>query len=126
MGIRFEVKEKVSCLDYFCVARAILEIVAEKIGIEINTKIEREIEEELGKLLEEGQFGGVVTFKLHGLKIDIYSVRFDILSCDLDGCTGYLTATVDVEALGNNDIVKQVVKKLLRDIGADKYVKICE
>jgi hypothetical protein len=44
----------------------------------------------------------------------------------LDGCTGYLTATVDVEAVGNDRIVKQVVEKLLRDIGADKYVKICE
>ena len=125
MGIRLEVKEKVSCLDYLCLARAILEIAIEKIGIEINTKIEREIEEELEKLLEEGQFD-CVTFKLHGLKIDIYSIRFDILSCDLDGCTGYLTATVDVEAVGNDGIVKQVVEKLLRDIGADKYVKICE
>ena len=126
MGIRLEVKEKVSCLDFLCVARAILEIAVEKIGIEINTETEKEIEEELGKLLEEGQYDGVVTFKLHDLKIDIYSVRFDILSCDLDGCTGYLTATVDVEAVGNGSSIKQVVKKLLRDIGADEYVKICE
>jgi hypothetical protein len=44
----------------------------------------------------------------------------------LDGCTGYLTATVDVEAVGNGSSIKQVVKKLLRDIGADEYVKICE
>jgi hypothetical protein len=39
---------------------------------------------------------------------------------------GQLTATVDVEAVGNGNSIKQVVKKLLRDIGADKYVKICE
>jgi hypothetical protein len=128
MGLRFEIREKIACQDVFCLARAVLETTAGNIGIKVNTEIEKKIEEELGKLLENKRhFDGIFTFRLHDLKIDIYDVKFDIMYCNLEeGCVGYLTTIIEIEATHNTDSLKQVVKKLLRNIGADKYVRICE
>ncbi len=122
MGIRLEVKEKVTCLDYFCIAQAALEAVLEKIGVKI-AQIEgvKKLAELINRHSEDYTFY-VPLDNANSLKITIYNVEYDVIECQLEGCEGYLSVEFEVDGDDNN--IKQVIKKLLRDIGAD--VKICE
>lgn len=122
MDIQLEVKEKVMCLDYFCVAQAALEAILEKIGV--GAKIQTDNVKELAELINNDffeEYTFYVPYNTSTLKITIYSVRYDVIECQLEGCEGYLS--VEFEVSGDSNI-KEVIRKLLRDIGAD--VKICE
>ncbi len=121
MGIQLEVKEKVTCLDYFCVAQAALEAILEKIGVKmVQIDNVKEIVELINNHFEEYTF--YVPYNANSLKITIYNVEYDVVECQLEGCKGYLSVEFEVD--GDDNSIKQIIKKLLRDLGAD--VKICE
>jgi len=126
MGLWLEVKEKVTCLDEYCVARAVLEATLEKIDIKINTQIEKMIEEHVEKLAElaDRRYDEPYTFTIGHLKINVYDITFDTIECHLEGCEGYVTASIELE--GNIDTMREIAKAMIRNMGIDKYVKICE
>jgi hypothetical protein len=116
------VKEKVMCLDYFCVAQAALEAVLEKIGIGakmVQTDNVKELAELVNNDFEEYTF---YPYNTNTLKITIYNVKYDVIECQLESCEGYLSVEFEVSSDDSN--IKEVIRKLFRDIGAD--VKICE
>jgi len=85
------------------------------------------------KKLELVETGDIyfTSFTVDGLQITIRDIYYDWNTddCDyLDICAGAVTVRFKVN--GETDkmkqIAKQIVMKLLKDIGADKYVKICE
>ncbi len=121
MGIQLEVIEKVTCLDYFCVAQVALEAILEKIGV----KMVQIDSKELVKLINNDDFEEYVfyvPYNTNSLKITIYNIKYDVIECLLEGCEGYLSVEFEVD--GDDSSIKQIIKKLLKDIGAD--VKICE
>jgi len=99
MGLWLEVKEKVICLDNECLARAVLEATLEKIG-KINTQTEKMIEEHverLGKLISDKRYDDPYTFTMGHLKISVYDIKFDVIECHLEGCEGYVVASIHLE-----------------------------
>jgi len=128
MGLWLEIKEKTMCLDERCVAQAVVESALEKIGIKIHAQTE--IEEhatKLVELIEERHFDEPYTFTITTpghLKISVYDITYDVIECHLEGCEGYVTASVEVE--GDIDTMREIAKAMIRNMGIDKYVKICE
>jgi hypothetical protein len=125
MGLWLEVKEKVMCQDSECLARAVLETALEKIG-KINTQMEKMIEdhvEMLGKLISDRRYADPYTFTMGHLKISVYDIEFDVVECHLEGCKGYVAASIHLESDINT--MREVAKAIIRNMGIDKYVK-CE
>jgi len=125
MGLWLEVKEKVMCHDGDCIARAVLEAALEKIG-KINTQTEKMIEEHverLGKLISDRRYDDPYTFTMGHLKISVYDIEFDVVECHLEGCEGYVAASIHLESDINT--MREVAKAIIRNMGIDKYVK-CE
>ena len=125
MGLQLEVRERILCPDYYCVVHAALEAVLQKIGI---TQIE-EVEEHVKKLAElitdEGYLDDEYTFTVfRELEVTIYRINYEVDECYPEGCEGSLTVKFEVN--GDTGSIKQIVKNLLKEIGADMYVKICE
>jgi hypothetical protein len=126
MGLWLEVKEKVMCHDSECLARAILEIAFEKVGIKIDTETEKMIEEHverLGKLISDRRYDDPYTFTMGHLKISVYDIKFDVVECHLEGCEGYVAASINLD--GNINTMREIAKAIIRSMGIDKYVK-CE
>jgi hypothetical protein len=122
MGLWLEVKEKAICLDNYCVARTAIESVLEKVGV-LNTQVEKTVEEhveKLGKLIDGDD---PYTFTMENLKISIYDIVFDVVECHLEGCEGYVVASIHVE--GDINTMRKIVKTIMKNMGIDKYVK-CE
>ncbi len=127
MGLWLEVKEKVTCPDNKCLAQSILETVLEKIGLDAQN-----IEEHVKKLAEliSGDIDGYIddldyTFEVKNLKISIYGMKFDVVECRLkEGCDGYIVASVEVES--DASTMREIAKTIIKNMGIDKYVKICE
>jgi len=127
MGLWLEIKEKTMCLDERCVAQAVVESALEKIGIKINAQTVEEHATKLVELIEERHFDEPYTFTIPTpghLKISVYDITFDVIECHLEGCEGYVTASVELE--GNLDTLREIAKVIIRKMGLDKYVKICE
>jgi hypothetical protein len=125
MGLWLEVKEKVMCQDSECLARAVLEAALEKIG-KINTQTEKLIEEHverLGKLISDRRYDDPYTFTMGHLKINVYDIEFDVVECHLEGCEGYVVASIHLESDINT--MREVATAIIRNMGIDKYVK-CE
>jgi hypothetical protein len=126
MGIQLQVREKVICLDLFCVARGAIEATLEKIGININ-QIEKTIEEHVEKLAqllnEEIDDSYTFTVPFGNLKITVHNIQYDVTECYVEGCEGYVTAITEVEA--DVDTMRKIVKTMMKNMGIDKYVK-CE
>jgi len=62
-----------------------------------------------------------------GIEITIRDIYYDWNTddCDyLDNCSGAITVKFEID--GDLKQMKQIVMKLLKRIGADRYVKICE
>jgi hypothetical protein len=124
MGIWLEVKEKVMCLDLLCVARAVIEITLEKIGIKVDKETEKVLEEHVEKLAELADGNDdPYTFTVGHLNITVYDVTFDVTECHLEGCEGYVVASVEVE--GDINTMREIAKAIIRNMGIDRYVK-CE
>ncbi len=123
MGLWLEVKEKVICLDNECLARAILEAVLEKIGILDAQKMIEEHVKKLGELISDDMYDDY-TFEVKNLKINIYDVEFNVLECHLEGCEGYVVASIELE--GDSNTMREIAKTIIKNMGIDKYVKICE
>jgi hypothetical protein len=125
MGLWLEVKEKVICLDNECLARAVLEATLEKIA-KLNTQTEKMVEEHverLGKLISDRRYDDPYTFTMGHLKISVYDINFDVIECHLEGCEGYVVASIHLE--GNVNTMREIAKAIIRSMGIDKYVK-CE
>jgi hypothetical protein len=123
MGLWLEVKEKVMCQDSECLAHAVLETALEKIG-KINTQTEKMIEdhvERLGKLISDRRYDDPYTFTMGHLKISVYDIKFDVVECHLEGCEGYVVASIHLESDINT--MREVAKAIIRNMGIDKYVK---
>jgi hypothetical protein len=124
MGIEIEAKTKVMCEDAACVARNAVESVFKKIGISADrTEIEQHTKN-LIELMGDEDLYDPYTFTAGGLEVTIYHVYFDVEECSSEGCEGYITVDFGID--GSAGDIKRVVEKLLKDIRADKYVKICE
>jgi hypothetical protein len=126
MGLWLEVKEKVMCHDSECLARAVLEATLEKIA-KINTQTEKMIEEHverLGKLISDRRYNDPYTFTMGHLKISVYDINFDVVECHLEGCEGYVAASIHLE--GDINTMREIAKAIIRNMRIDKYVKICE
>jgi hypothetical protein len=129
MGIQLEVREKVICLDLFCVARGAIEAALEEIGININSQVERTIEEHLEKLVQllneeiDDSYTFTVPLPSRDLKITIHNIQYDATECYVEGCEGYVTAVAEIEADVNT--MREIAKAIIRSMGIDKYVK-CE
>jgi phosphosulfolactate phosphohydrolase-like enzyme len=125
MGLWLEIKEKTVCLDWYCVARAVIELALEKIGIKINAQVEKAIEEHVEKLAElisDEKHFDAYTFYMD-LKFSVYEISFDVIECYQEGCEGYVVALIEVE--GDINTMKEVAKALIKNMGIDKYLK-CE
>ncbi len=122
MGIWLEVKEKTICHDTYCIAQTVIESVLEKVGL--NTQIKKTVEhiEKLGKLLSDDMYESY-TFEVGGVKIDVYDVEFDITECHLEGCEGYVAASVFID--GDVTTMREVAKAIAKNMGIDKYLR-CE
>jgi hypothetical protein len=120
MGLWIEIKEKTTCYDNFCVARTVLESIMSILGSQIE-QIEEHVEK-LGKLISEEDYTmeNGYTFAVEQLKISVYDVMFDITECGLEGCEGYVVASVLLE--GNDNRMKEIAKKIAKDMGIDKYL----
>jgi hypothetical protein len=126
MGIKLEVKSWTTCEDVLCITREAVESVFRKIGVEAS---EADIEghaKRLAELMGEGRkIYDQYTFTVENLEITIRRAYYEAIDDEcFEECHGYVT--VEFEVNGNVRGIRQVVEKLLRDIGADKYVKICE
>jgi len=128
MGIELEGRTTTRCGDEYCVSEAVVELIFGKLGI-TPTNIEKHVKK-LARLVKTGNVY-FTSFAVDGLEIAIRDIYYDWNTddCDyLDNCAGAVTVRfkVDGEADKMRQIAKQIVTKLLKDIGADKYVKICE
>jgi hypothetical protein len=123
MGLWIEIREKATCYDNFCVARVVLESTLERVGY-IGLQLFEEHVERLGKLISDDSYimddNGYTFTVEEKLKITIYDVEFDIVECGLEGCTGYITASVLVE--GDSAVMREIAKKMAKDMGIDKYL----
>jgi hypothetical protein len=125
MGLWLEVKEKTICLDSYCVARAVIESVLERVGV-LNAQVEKMVEryvERLGELISDGWYDGPYTFEVGNLRISVYDIEFDVVECQLEGCKGYVVASILLDSDFNT--MREVAKAIIRNMGIDKYVK-CE
>jgi len=123
MGIELEGRTTVECKEARCIARSVMELIAGKLGIEAD--IEKYVKK-LAKLVKTGDIY-YTSFTVGGIKVTIHDIYYDWNTddCDyLDNCAGAIT--VRFVADGKADKMKRVVMELLKGIGADKYVKICE
>jgi len=123
MGIELEGRTT-TCGDLHCVAKSVIELIFSKLGITPTN-----IEEYVNKLAELMKTGDVyfTSFTVDGIEIIIRDIYYDWNTddCDyLDNCEGAVTVRFVVD--GEAEKMKQIVMKLLKDVGADKYVKICE
>jgi len=120
----------VLCEDSYCIAQALIEAILERIGIGIDTTQVEEHVKRLGSILFDKNWDyrddrGDVTFAfaVGDLRISIYDIKYDVVECHLEGCEGYVTASVEVE--GDIDTMRKIAKAMIRNMGIDKYVK-CE
>jgi hypothetical protein len=123
MGIELEGRTSVECKEAPCIARSIMELIASKLGIVVN------IEEHVKKLAELVETGDIydASFTVDGIEITIRDIYYDWNTddCDyLDNCSGAIAVKLEID--GDLKQMKQIVMKLLKRIGADRYVKICE
>jgi hypothetical protein len=119
MGIELKVRVAVGCRETHCVAKSVVESILSKLGITVGDV------EEYVKELAELTYGA--TFTVDNVVITIRDVYYDWNTddCDYrDDCVGATTVKFEVD--GDASKMKQIVMKILKDIGADKYVKICE
>jgi hypothetical protein len=128
MGIELTGRTTTRCGDEYCVSKAIIELIFEKLGI-TPTNMEKYVKK-LARLVKTGDIY-FKSFTVDGLEIAIRDIYYDWNTddCDfLDNCAGAVTVRFKVngEADKMRQIAKQIVTKMLKDIGADKYVKICE
>jgi hypothetical protein len=124
MGLWIEIKEKATCLDNFCVAKTVLEYIMSILGTRIE-QIEVHVEK-LGKLISDDSYTLTedgYTFTVERVEITVYNIGFDIIECSLEGCEGYVVASVLLE--GDDVVMKEIAKKIAKDMGIDKYLK-CE
>jgi len=119
MGLWIEIKEKATCYDNFCVARTVLESVMSILGS--HEQIEEHVEK-LGKLIsgKDSYTFEDYTFTVGGIKITVYNIEFDIIECNLEGCEGYVVASVLVE--GDDNKMREIAKKIAKNMGIDKYL----
>jgi hypothetical protein len=121
MGLWIEIKEKATCYDNFCVARTVLESIMSILGSQIEQIVEEHVEK-LGKLIskEDYTMENGYTFTVEQLKISVYDVIFDIIECGLEGCEGYVVASVLLE--GDDSKMREIAKKIAKDMRIDKYL----
>jgi hypothetical protein len=130
MGLEIEVWQKVLCEDSYCIAQALIEAILERIGIGIDTTQVEEHVKRLGGILfdknwdyRDDREDDIFAFAVGDLKINIYDIKYDVVECHLEGCEGYVSASVELE--GNLDTLREIAKAMIRNMGIDKYVK-CE
>jgi hypothetical protein len=130
MGLEIEVWQKVLCEDSYCIAQAVIEAILERIGIGIDaTQVEEHVKR-LGDILFDKKWDyrddredDIFAFTVGDLRISV-DIKYDVVECHLEGCEGYVTASVELE--GNLDTLREIAKAMIRNMGIDKYVKICE
>ena len=123
MGIELGGRTTTECKEAHCIARSVMELIASRLGIEAD--IEKYVKK-LAKLVKTGDVY-YASFEVDGIKITIRDIYYDWNTddCDYaDNCAGAISVRFVVD--GNADKMKQIAMKLIKDIGADKYVKICE
>lgn len=126
MGIELKNKIWTSCEDSLCIAREAVESVLGRIGVETSEADIEEHAKRLAELMGEGrQIYDQYTFAVDGLEITISQLYYEAIDEEcFEECHGYITVEFVVD--GDVSGIRRIIKKLLRDIGADKYVKICE
>jgi imidazole glycerol phosphate synthase subunit HisF len=120
--VELEGRTTVECKEAHCISRSIIELISRKLGITTN------VEEHVKKLVELVETGDIyfTSFTMNDVEITIRDIYYDwdADECDyLDNCAGIVMVRFVVN--GGVDKMRQIVMKLLKDIGADKYVK-CE
>jgi hypothetical protein len=119
--MELEGRATVKCREARCIARSVIDLIVRKLGIESSVDVKK-----LAELAETGDIY-FTSFTVDGIKIAVRDIYYDWDADDcgyLDDCAGAITVRFEVD--GDADRMKQIVMKLLKDIGADKYVKICE
>ncbi len=131
MGLELESKTTVKSGKAYHIAKAAIESIVSKLGIA------SDVEEHVKNLAElvgttrdvcstSTIFAGPFTFTVDDVEITIRDIYYDPYAdeCDYLDCEGTITVRYEVD--GNIDKMRQIVIRLLKKIGADKYVKICE
>jgi hypothetical protein len=116
MGLWLEARQRAMCRDLLCVAKTAIDAVLEKIGCQSDVE---EHAKKLAKAIKEEYLEEPYIFTLGNLTITIYDVDYDVDDCTTDGCEGEVKVEFEVDG-----DIRQVVKKVLRDMGVN--IEICE
>jgi hypothetical protein len=112
-------------------AREAVRSVFRRIGIEASeTDVEKHARALAELMGDARKIYDPYKFTVGNLEITIHELYYEPIDEEecFEECHGYITVQfeVDGDVSDMRRIVKNIVKKMLKDIGADKYVQICE